>query len=67
MTAPAGIIRDQVRQLIESQILLFVQRAPLTSSQLHEHHCRSEEIRILCQELDRIGTKDVIERLRVAS
>lgn len=24
MTAPAGIIRDQVRQLIESQILLFV-------------------------------------------
>jgi hypothetical protein len=45
----------------------FGQRVALTSSQLYEHHCRYEKIKTLCQELDRMGTKQVVERLKMAS
>jgi hypothetical protein len=62
MTTPASAIKDEVRLLIDVQIETFGQPAPLTSSQLHEFHYRCERIGTLCQELDRIGTKSVIER-----
>jgi len=64
MTTPANAIKDEVHQLMKFQIETFGQAAPLTSSQLHEYHDRSEKLRLLCQELDRIGTSNVVERLR---
>ncbi len=62
MSTPASAIKEQVRVLIDVQIKTFGQPAPLTSSQLRDYKCRSEEIRTLFQELDRIGTKSVIEK-----
>jgi hypothetical protein len=62
MTTSASAIKDEVRLLIDVQIETFGQPAPLTSSQLHEFHHRCEMIGTLCQELDRIGTRSVIER-----
>ena len=62
MTIPAGAIRDEVRLLIEAQVQTFGQPTPLTASQLSEFHQRSEKIGMLYLELDRIGTKSVIER-----
>ena len=62
MTIPATAIKDEVRVLIDAQIETFGQPAPLTPSQLREFRDRSETIRILCQELNRIGTSCVTER-----
>jgi hypothetical protein len=62
MTTPAIAIKDEVRQLIDIQIETLRQPAPITSFQLHEYHYRSEKLRTLCQELDRIGTRRVVER-----
>ena len=62
MTTPATAIKDEVRVLIDVQIETFGQPTPLTSSQLREFHDRSETIRMLCQELNRIGTRSVMER-----
>lgn len=68
MIAPASAIKDEVRVLIDVQIETFRQPASITSSQLRECHDRSEKIRILCQELDRITTMSVLEqRLERAS
>ena len=62
MTTPASAIKDEVRLLIDVQIETFRQPTPLTSSQLREFHYRSEKLRMLCQELNRIGTRSVMER-----
>jgi hypothetical protein len=62
MTTPATAIKDEVRVLIDVQIETFGQPAPLTPSQLREFHDRSDAIRMLCQELNRIGARSVIER-----
>jgi hypothetical protein len=62
MTTPATAIKDEVRVLIDAQIETFGQPAPLTPSQLREFQDRSEKIRMLCQELNRIGTRSVMER-----
>ena len=62
MTTPASAIKDEVRLLIDVQIETFGQPAPLTSSQLREFHYRFEKISTLCQELNRIDTRSVIER-----
>ena len=62
MTTPASAIKDEVRVLIDVQIETFGQPAPLTPSQLRDFHDRSDAIRMLCQELNRIGTSSVMER-----
>jgi hypothetical protein len=62
MTTPATAIKDEVCVLIDAQIETFGQPVPLTPSQLREFHDRSETIRMLCQELNRIGTSSVMER-----
>lgn len=62
MTTPAPAIKDEVRVLIDAQIETFGQPTPLTPSQLHDFHDRSEAIRMLCRELNRIGTMSVMER-----
>jgi hypothetical protein len=63
MTAPAIAIKDEVHVLIEVQIETFGQPGPLTASQLREYLHRAEKIRTLCQELNRLGTTNVMERL----
>src|ERR1019366_1772064 len=67
MTTPARAIRDEVDQLIGSQIETFGQPTPLTSSQLDDFHDRSEKIRALCEELNRLGTRSVMDRHHRAS
>ena len=62
MTTPANDIKDEVRVLVDGQIELFRQPRPLTSPQLSEFHYRSVRIRVLCQELDQMGTWSVKER-----
>ncbi|MFZ0292294.1 MAG: hypothetical protein WAL52_01730 [Candidatus Sulfotelmatobacter sp.] len=62
MTTPASAIKDEVRVLIDVQIETFGQPAPLIPYQLHEFHDRSETIKMLCQELNRIGARSVTER-----
>jgi hypothetical protein len=62
VTLPASAIKDELRVPIDVQIETFGQPAPLTSSQLREFQDRSEKIRVLCQELNRIGTRSVMER-----
>jgi hypothetical protein len=61
-TTPASAIKDELRVLIDAQIESFGQPAPLTPSQLREFHDCSEKIRMLCQELNRIDTRSVLER-----
>ena len=62
MTTPASAITDEVRLLIDIQIETFRQPTPLTNSQLCEYHYRSEKLKMLCQELNRIGARSVTER-----
>jgi len=63
----ANVIEDEIQQLIRFQIDNFRQPMPLTYSQLDEHHCRSEKIRILSKELDRIATRRVVDEFRRSS
>jgi hypothetical protein len=58
---PENALEDEVRVLIKVQLSTFGQPAPSTSSQLCEFHDRSEKIDALCQELNRIGTRSLIE------
>jgi hypothetical protein len=62
MTTPANAIKREVQTLIDFQIETFAQPTAITSSQLHEYHSRSEKLRMLCQELDRIGSRSVVDR-----
>lgn len=62
MTTPATAIKDEVRVLIDVQIETFGQPAPLSPSQLREFHDRSETIRVLCQELNRVSARSVMKR-----
>jgi hypothetical protein len=55
MTTPAIAIRNEIRNLIQEQIAMFGQLAPLTSSELEDCHCRTERIKLLGEELDRVG------------
>jgi hypothetical protein len=61
MTIPAAAVKREVQTLIDIQIETFTQPASITSSQLPEYHDRSEKLRTLCQELDRIGSRSVME------
>ena len=64
MTTPASAIRDEVWELIQSQIATFGQPSRLTPSELTECqcHCRAERIKQLGQELDRISSTAILEK-----
>ncbi len=62
MTTPASAIKDEVWELIEDQIATFGQPSRLTPSELAECHNRAERIRLLGQELDRIGRTAILEK-----
>jgi hypothetical protein len=68
MTTPASAIKSEIRELIHVQIEIFGQPAPSTSFELEECRRRTERIKLLGQELDRVGRMTVLEeRLRRAS
>jgi hypothetical protein len=68
MTTPAHAIKPEIRLLIDVQIETLRQPAPIPSPQLHEYHHRSEKLRALSEELDRIGSTSAAERrMEVAS
>lgn len=54
LTDPASLKRE-VHQLIDQQIQTLKQPSSLTSSQLQDYKQRSQRIRLLYGELDRIG------------
>ena len=61
MTTPAPAIKDEVRELIHAQIAIFGQPAPLTSSDLEDCRRRAERIKLLGQELDRVGRMTIVD------
>lgn len=68
MTTPALAIRNEIRALIHEHIEKFGRPRPLSSEELQDCHCRAERIRLLGQELDRIGRMTILdEPLRRAS
>jgi len=67
ITSPTAI-KNEILELIEVQIKIFGQHAPLTSSELKDCRRRAERIKLLGQELDRCGTAAILdERLAKAS
>ena len=62
MTAPANAIKDEMRELIDVQVETFGQSSPLTPSELSEFRYRAERIRLLGQELDRIGMRVILDQ-----
>ena len=61
MTTPANAIRNELRELIHEQIERFGQSSPLTPSELEDCHCRAEKIKLLGQELDRVGRMTIVD------
>jgi hypothetical protein len=62
MTTPATAMKDEIRELIDVQIETFGQPSPLTPSELSECRYRTERIKLLGQELDRIGTRVILDQ-----
>jgi hypothetical protein len=61
-------IQDELCLLVEVQIESFRQPARMTASEIDTYLSRARQIRTLCQELDRIGTRRFMEqRLERAS
>jgi hypothetical protein len=61
MTTPASAIKNEILELIQVQIEIFGQPAPLTSVELKECRRRAERIKLLGRELDRFGTTAILE------
>lgn len=59
---PATDIKDEMRELIDIQIATFGQPSPLTPSELIEYRNRAERIKLISQELDRIGTRVILNQ-----
>ena len=55
MTTPATVIKTEIRELIDLQIQVFGQAAPLTPFELEDCRRRTERIKSLGRELDQIG------------
>lgn len=62
MTTPATAVRDEIRELIDVQIKTFGQPSPLTPSELSEFRYRAERIKLLGQEVDRIGMRVILDQ-----
>ena len=68
MTTPATAIKSEIRELIDLQIQVFGQPAPLTTFELEDCRRRTEKIKSLGQELDRLGITAVrLEECRKVS
>jgi len=62
MTTSANAIREEVWELINAQIQTFGRPSRLMPSELSECSYCAQRIRQLGQELDRIGTKAILEK-----
>ena len=62
MTTPATALKDEIRELIDVQVETFGQPTPLTASELSECRYRAERIKLLGHELDRIGTRVILDQ-----
>jgi hypothetical protein len=59
MTFPATAIKTEIQELIDLQIRVFGQRAPLTGFELEDYRRRAERIKSLGRKLDQIGTATI--------
>lgn len=67
MTTPAAAIKSEIRQLIHLHIEVFGQSSPLTPFELEQCRHRAERIKLLGQELDRMGLLTILdERSRLS-
>ena len=57
-TDPAPPIKRELDQLIALQIQTLKRDSSLTSPELSDHRRRSEKLRTLCRELDRIASRN---------
>ena len=55
MTTPAAAIKIEIRELIDLQIQVFGQRAPLTPFDLEDCSLRAGRIKSLGRELDQLS------------
>jgi hypothetical protein len=62
MTTPANAIKDEIRELIHVQIERFGKPNSLTSSEIDECQARAARIKMLGQELDRMGRMAILEK-----
>ena len=62
MTTPALAIRNEMRALIHQQIEKFGRPLPLSPAELQDCHWRAERIKLLGQELDRIGRMNILDQ-----
>lgn len=58
---PASALKQEVHQLVDLQIQTLRQPSSLTITQLRDYKQRSERIRLLYGELDRIGRARISE------
>jgi len=61
MTSPATAIRTEIQELIDLQIRVFSQGAPLTVFELEDYRGRAERIKSLGRKLDQIGIAAIQE------
>jgi len=57
-------IKTAIRKLIDLQIEVFGQPAPLTPFELEDFRRRAERINLLGQELDRVGRTTILHEPR---
>ena len=62
MTTLTTAIKDEMQELIDIQVVTFGQPSPLTPSELIEYRYRAERIKLLGQELDRIGSRVILDQ-----
>ena len=64
ITSRASAIETEMHELIDLQIQVFRQHAPLTLFELEDFRRRAERINLLGQELDRVGRTTMLHERR---
>jgi hypothetical protein len=60
MTSPADAIETEMRKLIEIQIQIFGKKSHLDDGQLEDHRFRSERIKVLGAQLDKLVAQRLV-------
>jgi len=60
MTSPADAIEMEMRKLIEIQIQMFGNKSQLDDGQLEDHRFRSERIKALGTQLDKLAAQRLV-------
>jgi len=64
MTTPAAAIKTEISRLIDLQIQVFGRPSTLTPFELEDCRRRAERIKLLGQELDRVGMTTILHEHR---